>query len=153
MGLGASLSGDARGFSLAEVVVALGVLASVLISVAGLLVVGSRLVRNGRGTSEALSVARDLMEEMQGWGYRQTFSVLGCNEAMELCQVEPDDPPLTPWRDQVRALLHDGEARVRVQSLEPGVSLGDAQAVRVTVLVSWRQDQRTREIRVGMVRM
>ena len=45
------------GFSLAEVVVALGLLAGVLISMAGLLVLGNRLVGAGRGSTAALAEA------------------------------------------------------------------------------------------------
>ena len=44
-----------RGFSLAEVVVALGLLASVLLSIAGLVVMGARQLHGGRSSSEALA--------------------------------------------------------------------------------------------------
>lgn len=59
---------DERGFSLLEVILALGMLAAVLVSTTGLLVMGSYQTKSGRTASEALSVARTILEEMQGWG-------------------------------------------------------------------------------------
>ena len=61
------------GFSLVEVVVALGLLAAVLISISGLFVLAHKQVDGGRKNSVALSVARDILEEMDGWSYRQLY--------------------------------------------------------------------------------
>jgi type II secretory pathway component PulJ len=45
------------GFSLVEVVIALGLLAGVLITISGLFVMGAKQVKSGRASSEALAVA------------------------------------------------------------------------------------------------
>jgi hypothetical protein len=141
------------GFSIAEVVVALGVLASVLISVAGMLVVANRLVRSGRGSSEALALARDLMEEMHSWGYRQTWVGLGCDPSMPVCECGDDDPALEPWSAMLQGELRDGSLTVRVEDLDPAGSLETSSGLRVTVTVRWTQDQRTREVSVQTVRI
>ena len=66
-----------QGFSLVEVVLALGLMAGVLISIAGLFILGSKQVESGRTASEALSVARGILEEIDGWGFRQTYQLFG----------------------------------------------------------------------------
>ena len=66
-----------QGFSLVEVILALGILAGVLISIAGLFIMGSKQVKSGRTSTEALSVARAVLEEMDGWGFRQTYQLFG----------------------------------------------------------------------------
>ena len=68
---------DARGFSLVEVVLALGILAGVLISIAGLFIIGGRQVKSGRTSSEALAQAKEITEEMNGWGYTQLWTNFG----------------------------------------------------------------------------
>ena len=94
------------GFSLAEVVVALGVLASVLISVAGLLVLGNRLVKAGRGNSEALAVARDVLEEMECWSFEQVYSTFGCDPAQPSCSASTDDPQMALRLQPAAAVAH-----------------------------------------------
>ena len=66
-----------RGFSLVEVVVALGLLSAVLISISGLFVLAHKQVDGGRKHSVALSVARDILEEMDGWSFRQLYLEYG----------------------------------------------------------------------------
>jgi hypothetical protein len=141
------------GFSIAEVVVALGVLASVLLSVAGMLVVANRLVRSGRGSSEALALARDLMEEMHGWGYRQTWVGLGCDPNQQACVRDEQHVALEPWRTMLEGDLQGGSLTLRVEDLDPTGTLETSAGLRVTVTVRWTQDQRTREVSVQTVRI
>ena len=68
-----------RGFSLVEIVVALGLLAFVLISIAGLFIIGGKQIKSGRTSSEAMALAREIHEEMNAWGYTQLWSVFGYN--------------------------------------------------------------------------
>jgi type II secretory pathway pseudopilin PulG len=141
------------GFSLAEVVVALGVLASVLISVAGMLVAANRLVRGGRGSSQALALARDFMEEQHAWGYRQILSVLDCEPSDDACFLDDTDPALASWKAMLTGELDGGTAAVRVESVEPGVPLGTTEAMRLSITVTWVQDHRVRDLTLGTVRM
>lgn len=69
----------ASGFSLIEVIIALGMLAAVLLSIGGLFVIGSRNVRSGRASSEALATAKEISETMGGWGFTQLWGNFGLN--------------------------------------------------------------------------
>src|SRR5258705_7067441 len=68
---------DDEGFSLIEVVIALGLLAGVLIAIAGLFVMGGRSVKSGKTSSEALALGREIVEEMNAWGFTQTWENFG----------------------------------------------------------------------------
>ena len=57
--------------------IALGLLAGVLITISGLFVVGAKQVKSGRTSSEALAVAKDIHEDMYGWGYSQLWGMFG----------------------------------------------------------------------------
>jgi len=77
------------GFSLVEVVCSIGLLGGVLISVAGLMVAGDRLVSSGRHSSEVLAVAQGIMEEMDEWSFRQSYSLFdSCNAGETSCTVD-----------------------------------------------------------------
>ena len=143
------------GFSIAEVVVALGLLAGVVISLVGMLVLGNRLVQRGRGSSEALAVARDIIEETGGWTFRQTYSAFeDCEDSDLDCEVDTrDDAAASAWQARLRETLEDTSyAMISIQPLEP-VSLGQADVIRVTVTVFWQEMERQRSVRLVTVRM
>jgi hypothetical protein len=139
------------GFSLAEVVVALGILAGVLISVAGLLVLGNRLVGAGRHGTTALSVARDVLEEIGAWGFEQTLSVLACPTTEPVCSVNFAQPESVVWKERVERVLPSGDVAVLLEAAG-APSLGEAEAVRVTVILTWKEELRTRRLALATVR-
>jgi hypothetical protein len=142
------------GFSLAEVMVALGVLASVLISVAGLLVVGNRLVKSGRGSSQALAVARDLLEECDGWSFARTYEAFGCDPAQPSCTRDTTDASMASWRRPPEEALHQERVEVTIETLETGaIPLEASRALRLTVSVFWTEGLRQRSTRLTTVRM
>ena len=146
-----------RGFSLAEVIMALGILASVLISVAGLLVVGHRLVKSGRGSSLALAVARDILEECEGRSFAGVYREFGCDDTQATCTIDtaaPVDPSMTQWKQMVDEDLFEGFVQVLIESVETGgVPLGQSRALRITVSVFWTEGPRARDTQLTMVRM
>jgi prepilin-type N-terminal cleavage/methylation domain-containing protein len=146
-----------RGFSLAEVVVALGILASVLISVAGLLVVGNRLVKSGRGSSLALAVARDILEECDGRSFAGVYEEFGCDATQSICTIDtslPVDPAMAQWKQMVDRDLFEGFVEVRIESVEdPAPSLQESRALRISVSVFWTEGPRARNARLTTVRM
>ena len=150
-------SGGERGFSLAEVIVALGILASVLISVAGLLVVGGRLVKSGRGSSLALAVARDILEECDGRSFAGLYEEFDCDAAQSTCAVDtasPVVPSMAQWKDMVEEELQEGFAEVLIESVEEGgPPLRESRALRLTVSVFWTEGPRARNTRLTTVRM
>lgn len=151
----------AAGFSLAEVVVALGLLASILISVAGLLVVGNRQVARGRNSTEALALAREVLEEMKSWSFAQTteaFSgVSACNLAAPACAIDSisakaDVPDVAKWQDRLDDALNDARVLILLDSLD-GAALADARALRVTVVVEWMDGVTPHSLRLATTRM
>lgn len=147
----------AAGFSLVEVVIALGILGGVLVSVAGLLVIGSRQVTSGRNSSEALAVARTIVEELEGWGFRQTyrgFEDPGCQPAAAAaCTFDTSENAVAAdWQAALEEVLNEPRAEVAVESLE-GVKLDASSGLRIRVTVYWTEGSRDREVTLTAVRL
>lgn len=147
-----------RGFSLIEVVVALGLLAGVLISISGLFVFGGRQVKSGRTSSEALSVARDILEEINGWGFRQTYSLFGYDGTAPVYTVDTRTNSFAngKWQGILDQKLLDAYATIEIRSLSNSGSppnLNVTRAIRVLVTVNWREGPRRRSLQAGTVRL
>ncbi len=148
----------AAGFSLAEVVFALGLLAGVLIAAAGILVLGNRQVTRGRSGSEALAAARDVLEEMKSWSFQRVTRSFAadCSSSPDPASCDVDgstSATAAAWQQQVREALGDtARIELSLESLD-GAALDSARAVRITVRVIWSDGQREREMPLAMVRM
>lgn len=145
------------GFSLAEVVVALGLLGGVLISMAGLLLLGNRMVTSGRSSSEALAIARDAVEEMKSWNFHQTTARFAdaCDLSQVACTVDASagtSAAAAAWQGLVDDALGNGRIEILLESLE-GAALSAAPGLRVTVTVYWNEGTRARNVRLAMARM
>jgi type II secretory pathway pseudopilin PulG len=150
--------GHARaGFSLVEVVVAMGLVASVLVSIAGVFVVGSRQVRSGRSSSEALAVARDILEHIESWSYHGIPSRLGCQDTAVECEVLSSDAGVASvWQERLDRTLEDAGATITCQGLAANgqpAPLGTAHSLRFAVHVQWAEGPRERRIELVSVRM
>ena len=139
-----------EGFSLIEVVIALGLLAGVLIAIAGLFVLGGKSVKSGRTSSEALASAREIMEEMNGWGYTQLWGNFGLNGAATTYTVDTatcTTADCTSWQGTLRSKLGStAHATIKLDSVAQGVTApsnfnntANCKNVRVTVNVLWTQ--------------
>jgi hypothetical protein len=151
---------SSAGFSLAEVVVALGILAAVLISTAGLLVLGGRMVSRGRTSSAGLAVGRTILETIDSWSFERTYRQLGCDDALASCVVDTialegqpwqSTPPAVSWQSLVDRDLTEGRAEIRLDALDAS-SLAAAGAIRVLVTVYWDEGQRQRSLPLVAVR-
>ena len=145
----------AAGFSLAEVVVALGLLASVLISVAGLLVLGNRQVSSGRSSSESLAVARDVLEEIKSWSFHETTAAFvdDCDLTGLTCTIRSDaSVTAADWHRQLVDAVGEGRLEIVLDSLD-GDALDQTRNLRVTVTVYWEDGTRSRSLRLATVRM
>jgi prepilin-type N-terminal cleavage/methylation domain-containing protein len=146
-----------RGFSLVEVVVALGLLAAVLISISGLFVLAHRQVDGGRKHSVALSVARDILEEMDGWSFRQIYLEYGLDGSAASYTIDSrTNGAAAGWQDALAAELSECHAEILLQSLDGSGSppaLVDTRAVRVEVGIFWKEGLRPRSLRLAVARM
>ena len=148
------------GFSLVEVIVAMGMLAWILIAIAGLLSLGGRHVKSGRSSSQALAVARDIVEEIDGWGFHQTYTLFGkdglaADYTIRTDELQPADyvwqaPGEPTWQDALTPELFEARAEIRIESL--GGNLAVSNAIRVGVTVSWMEGQRPRNVRLALLR-
>ena len=66
--------GQQRGFSMIEVLLALGLLGAVLIAISSLFIMGGQRVRQGRERTEALSAATHVMETLDSVSYRGLYT-------------------------------------------------------------------------------
>ena len=146
-----------RGISLVEVVCSLGLLASVLVSTASMFVLGNRQIDSGRTASEALSISRSILEEMQGWGLRQTYTVYGYDGTATSYTVDTrSNSYAAKWQSTLSSKLFNGYATIALDSLGPTLPVPDldsTRAIRVIVTVQWEEGSRLRRVRLGTVRM
>ena len=157
--------GDERGFSLVEVVIAMGLLAGVLIAIGGLFIVGGKQVKSGRTSSEALAVGKEIHEDMIGWGYSQLWAMFGYDGQAANYTVDTRAcVACTAWQTTLATKLGpEAFANIRVESV--GVVSGAkpnfadasgnvlAKAVRVSVTVNWTEvPGRLRSVTLGTTR-
>jgi type II secretory pathway pseudopilin PulG len=146
-----------RGFSLVEVVIALGLLAGVLISISGLFIIGAKQVQSGKTSSEAIAVGRTILEEMNKWGFRQTYQIFGYDGSTTSYSVDTrTNSYATKWQPLLASNLVNSHATIQLQSLGPGgtpPNMSATLAIRVLVTVNWDEGARHRTVQVGTVRM
>ena len=144
------------GFNLVEVMLAMALLGSVLLSIFGMFAYGTRQTDRARSHTLALSVARDIIEEMTGWPHRQTWEALGMDGTLTSDTVDSRDAGYAEkWQPLIDQELNDGWAEIRVEPVGPWSppALQDAIALRMTVTVSWNELGIDRSIRLCSVRM
>ena len=140
------------GFSLIEVVIALGLLAGVLISVAGLFILGGRSVKSGRTSSEALAAGKEIVEEMNGWAFAQLWGNFNLNGQAKAYTVDTNSCTTTDcigWRDALRRKLGPtAHATIQIDSLaQTGTAPDFTQAMalapsRKTGMTAWQRRHR-----------
>jgi prepilin-type N-terminal cleavage/methylation domain-containing protein len=153
------------GFSLVEVILALALLGAVLISISGLFVIGGRSVQSGRTSSEALAAARTVLEDINHWGFRQTYMIFGIDHtATTAAPVRTDvatgdahlDEMLQRWQGLIGGKLFDGYATVELEPLGYDSTIPqfqNARAIRITVTVFWNEGIRPRQAEIRSVKM
>jgi prepilin-type N-terminal cleavage/methylation domain-containing protein len=147
------------GFSLVEVIIALALLGAVLISLSGLMTLGNRQVNSGRTQTQAVAVARDILEEMNGWGFHQTYEAFGLDGSRPDTNPPIDtrvEPFAAKWQPLLERELQDGWAEITLQSIDGTNNPPDlvlATAIRVVVTIHWREGPRSRSVQLATVRM
>ncbi|HEX6851642.1 MAG TPA: prepilin-type N-terminal cleavage/methylation domain-containing protein [Candidatus Polarisedimenticolaceae bacterium] len=155
-------SRNERGFSLVELILALGLLAGVMLAIAGMFSIGGKQVKSGRTSSEALAVGRQILEEMNGWAYRQTYENFGLDGAAASYSVDTRANTSTfaqKWHATLQSKL--GASAYATIALSSVVGTGTAPVMnsavaknyRVTVTVHWNEITRPRTVTVATVRM
>ena len=143
------------GSSLFEVTLALGLLAGVMGSVAGMFVLGAGSVKRGRNSTEALAITRSITEQMQSWAAEDLYTTFGCDETNTSCVVQTDVASgCEAWQQRISDSFGAAHATISISSLNPGfTALADSTQFRILVTTIWNEGTRTRRVRLGTVVM
>lgn len=157
-----------RGFNLVEVLIAMALLASVILAIAGLFVYGRKNVYSGKQLTQAVAVGTHVTEDLSALTLAQTCAAFNIPNPIVTTnntvagQVYPNsvvrstadltadtDPPnfLDTWAAEVQTKVQDG--RVSVIFLP---TLNDT-VVKIRVVVEWREAQRPRTIILDTVKV
>ncbi len=152
---------DQAGFSLVEVIVALGLLTAVLVAIGSMFVLGQSSVRSGRELTEATSIAQHIMEDINKLSYNglKIFFV-GAQNLTTLTSYTADTRVATSYAEtQYKSLIDNqlfkGYALIVLQpiggNIKPAVwSTGEA--IRITVTIHWTELRRSRSVAMEGVR-
>lgn len=145
-----------------EVVIALGLLAGVLIAIAGLFIIGGKQVKSGRTSSEAIALGREIHEGMNAWGYAQLWSMFGYNGQAATYTVDTrTNAACTAWQTTLASKLGTAAyATIKLDSVANAAGTTNnfadaagtilAKTVRVSVTVNWTEiPGRARSVTVG----
>lgn len=157
----------ARGFSLIEVLVALGMLAAVLLAISGLFAQGANSIKGGKEMTEALAQATDILEDINSLSYRQVFSVFGGSGSDTSLQADSRDASnfANRWEAQLQEAVWQGYALIDVIPIgvdtllpvcaasppaQPNFQCG--QGLRVVVTVHWDERGNDQQLSLSTVR-
>ena len=147
--------GTEAGFSLIEVVIAIGVLAGVLLSIASMFIMGGRAVKTGKTLTEATTLAQDLMEQFDKESFSALYLNLGAvaTDSNRTVLSNVGGSPIAAWQAEIARKLNNGFASVRLDAMGPGTpNFGAAAGIKVTVRVSWNELGRAQSVAVATVR-
>ena len=144
------------GMSMIEVLIALGIMAGVLISVASLFVLGGQRVKGGRDMTQALAVASDITEDLRTQGYLTMPESMpsccgGSCDAVTGCTVDSrtDAFALAEWQPWVDQELYLGHAEITITPLGGTVTpstFASSESIRVHVEILWMEGTSERSV-------
>jgi len=152
------------GFNLIEVIVALALLAAVLLTISGLFIQGSQSVNTGRDLTEATSLATDILEQMDKWGFTQlytnfcrantlsSFTFLSSDVSCATFNGIPLAGGASGWQTKISQRLPNAKATISVAALPAGNTFAAAKGIRVQVTVDWVLKLKPRSVSLETVR-
>jgi prepilin-type N-terminal cleavage/methylation domain-containing protein len=148
----AGVRGGNHGFSMIEVIVALGLLAAVLLAISGLFAQGSNSIKGGKEMTEALGQATDILEDINQLSYRRLYEAFGAVGSDTAHSADSSDASnfAHRWQDQIEEAVWQGHATIDltpmgVDTLMPAcASVGTpnfacGQGIRVVVTIHWQE--------------
>ena len=144
------------GFSLIEVVIALALLAAVLLTISGLFIQGSQSVNTGRDLTEATSLATDILEQMDKWGFTQLYTNFGgtistTSLSVTTTPTNAANTALNSVHQKITSRLPNSSATIDVTPLG-GANFGVAKGIRVKVTINWTLKLKSRSVALETVR-
>jgi Tfp pilus assembly protein PilV len=145
-----------RGSTVVEALITFGLLASVLLSSLGLFSFGERQLRSARAASQALILARGILEETSAWSFTDTWARFGVDGSQSSCTIDTRQNAFAAkWQSDLSAAIPGSSATVEVASLAFGgvtAPLAETKGLRIVVTVAWDEAARHREVRLGTAR-
>ena len=144
-----------RGFSLVEVVLAMGIMAGVLISISSMFILGGRQVKTGKTITEATALAHDIMESFEKQSFTALWANLGAasTDTTRTVNSTTIGSPIVPWQAEIARKLDNGVATVTILAMGPGTpNFGSATGLKLTVTVSWNELGRAKSVSLSTVR-
>src|SRR5438128_3232220 len=92
--------GGEQGFSLIEVVIAIGVLAGVLLSICSMFIMGGRQLKGGKTMTEATALAHDIMETFDKLSFNSLYTTFGATTVSTTISITTSTGTnvITPWK-------------------------------------------------------
>lgn len=145
------------GYSLVEIILALGLLGAVMVAISSMFVLGGQSVRSGREMTEAISVAQDIVEEIKTFSFRTTYSFFGGTDTDTGVTSDSSVPgdPADQWQPGIDSKLYQGKALIQITPMggpDTPPQLSSADYIRVLVTVQWSEGARTRSVSIVSLR-
>ena len=144
-----------RGFSLIEVMLAIGILSGVMISVSSMFMLGGRQVKAGKTMTQATAICHDIMEMFETTSFASLYTDLGAaaTDTTVSAVSTTGGSILEPWQVEIDGKLENGVATVTVTPLGPGTpNFGAATALRVVISVDWNELGHPTTVRMSSIR-
>lgn len=148
-------TGNDGGFSLVEVIIAIGVLAGLLLSIATMFILGGRQVKAGKTITEATTLAQDIMEEFDRASFTSLYTNLGAatTDSTRTVLSTTTGSPIAGWQTEIGRKLANGSAAVTIDAVGPGTpTFGNAAGIRLTINIAWNELGRPQSVRLSTVR-
>jgi len=148
---------SAAGMTLVEVLIAVGILAGVLVSVASLFVLGGQRVKSGREMTEATTIASDILESLNSTGFDQLttlFPTCGTNTGCTV-RTDVDSYASAQWQATISGSLYRGYGEISLTPVGGTVTpatFASGEGLRLRVRILWTEGTNTRTIAVESLR-
>jgi type IV pilus assembly protein PilV len=145
------------GFSLIEVTLALGLLATVLISIATLFILGGKQVKGGKNRTTAAAITHEIMERIEQKTYTETYTYFGGTDASTSLSVSTTTTGnnASQWQAEIAEKLGpqaSGTITVTPLGTASPLTMATSDALRVRVTVSWSDLGRSKNVSLEGIR-
>jgi hypothetical protein len=142
-----------QGFSLIEVVIAIGVLAGVLLSICSMFIMGGRQLKGGKTMTEATALAHDIMETFDKLSFNSLYTSFGATTSSTTISITTSTGTnvITPWQAEVTRKLESGVATARLDPVG-GTNFGNAIGIKMTVTLTWSELGRPQTVTLSTIR-